>query len=135
MGWGGGGPGEAQTYRVYFPKRLLRMRCPVEGCLGGASNRINIRVNFAHFHARDTIVILEEGNRPYPRLPQCDMFVSHRSLNGRHLTTDFCRQGAERKRRRLAEEGALGGAEASFSAYGIPLAPVTTFSYVERVLY
>ena len=24
-------PGEAQTYQVSFPKRLLRLRCPVEG--------------------------------------------------------------------------------------------------------
>ena len=31
-------PPESQTYQVSFPKRLLRLRCPVEGCLGGASN-------------------------------------------------------------------------------------------------
>ena len=73
---GAGGPGrgtippitrEAQTYRVSLPKRLLRLWCLVEGCLGGASNRINLRVHFAHHHVRDTIVILEEGNRPYPK--------------------------------------------------------------------
>ena len=96
-------PGEAQNYRVFFPKRLLRIRCPVEGFLGGASNRANLRVHFAHRHAQDTIVILEEGNRPYPRCPQFDMFVSHKDLNGLYLTTALCRRGAERKRRRLTE--------------------------------
>ena len=85
--------GEAQTYRVYFPKLMLQLRCPVEGCLGGASNWANLRVHFSHHHARDKIVILEEGNLPYPRCPQCDMFVSHRALIGRHLTTDFCIKG------------------------------------------
>ena len=47
---------------VYFPKRLLRLRCPVEGCLGGSSNWTNLQVHFAHRHAQNTIVILEEGN-------------------------------------------------------------------------
>ena len=41
LGLGGPGgstlppPGYDQTYRVSFPKRLLRIWCPVEGCLGG----------------------------------------------------------------------------------------------------
>ena len=61
----------------------------MEGCLRGASNQTNLKVYFAHLHAWDTIVILEEGNQPYPRCPQCDMFVSHKALNVRHLTTDF----------------------------------------------
>ena len=60
-------PGEAQTYRVSLPKRLLQLRSPVEGCLGGASNRTNLWVHFAHRQAREIIVILDEGNRPYPR--------------------------------------------------------------------
>ena len=38
---------------------------------------------------QDTIVILEKGNQNYPRLPKCDMFVSHKSLNDKHLTTAF----------------------------------------------
>ena len=62
------------------------------------------------------------------------MFVSNKALNGRHLTTAFCRRGAERKRRRLAEEEAQAGAEAAFTAYGIPLAPVTSTRYLRRVL-
>ena len=60
-------PVEAQTYRVSFPKHMFRLQCLLEGCLGGASNWTNLRVRFAHLHAQDTIVILEEGNKPYPR--------------------------------------------------------------------
>ena len=74
---------------VSFPKRMLRLRCPVEECLGGASNRANPWVHFVHRRMWDTIVILEEENQPYPRCTQCDMFVSHKSLNVRHLTTAF----------------------------------------------
>ena len=51
--------GEDQTYRVSFPKHIFRLRCPVEGCMGGASNRTSLRVHFAHRHTRDKIVILE----------------------------------------------------------------------------
>ena len=82
-------PRESQTYRVYSPKHMLRLWCPVEGCMGGDSNQTNLRVQFAHRHVRDTIVILEEGNLPYPRCPMCDMFVSHNSLNSPHLATAF----------------------------------------------
>ena len=55
------------------------------------------------------------------------MCVSHKALYGRHMTTDFCGQVAERKWRRLAEEEA-------FTAYGIHLVPVTYFRYLGRVL-
>ena len=42
---------------------------------------------------RDTIVILEEGNQTYPLCPKCDMFVTHKDLNGWHLVMSFCRRG------------------------------------------
>ena len=48
------------------------------------------------------IVILEEGNRPYPMCPQCSMFVTQKDLNGWHLETDFCRQRMVKKLRCLA---------------------------------
>ena len=54
--------------------------------------------------ARDTIVILEEGRQPYHRYTKCDMFVSHKSLNGRNLAIAFFCRGEERKRRLLAED-------------------------------
>ena len=40
----------------------------------------------------------------------------------------------ERKRRRLEDEEALAGAEAAFTAYGNPLALVTSFRYIRRVI-
>ena len=49
-------------------------------------------------------MILEKGNQPYARCPQCDMFVSHKALSGRHMTAAFFRQGVERKRCCLDEE-------------------------------
>ena len=48
--------------------------------------------------------LLEEVNRTHPWCPKCDMFVSHKALNVRNLTTNFCRQGEEQKRCQLAEE-------------------------------
>ena len=120
QGYQGGGtpppPGEAQTYRVSFWKTLLQLRCPVSGCLGGASNWSNLQVHFMHRHLKDTIMILEEGDRPYPRCPKCDMFVYHRALNGRHLVTDLCRWGEERNQRRLVEEEAMVGSETVITA-------------------
>ena len=106
----------------------------VEGCLVGTLNQTNIRVHFEHRHTRDTILILEEGNQPYPRCPKWDMFVSHKALNGHRLTTALCQQGEERKRRCLTEEGSRAGGEASITSYGIPLSLVTSFKYISRFL-
>ena len=112
---------EAQTYRVSFLKHLSRLWCLVAGCLGGASSRTNLRIHFVHCHVRDAIVILEEGNRPYPRFPQCDMFVPHKALNGQHLSLSLCRRGMESKWRRLAEKEAREGTDRETTAYGVPL--------------
>ena len=89
-------PGEAQNYLVSIPKHLQRLRCLVEGCTGRALNWIYLWVYFAQFHTQDTIMILEEGNQPCLRCPQCGMFVLRKALNGRHIKTDFCQQEAER---------------------------------------
>ena len=62
------------------------------------------------------------------------MFVLHKALNGRHLTTTFCQWVDYRKRRRLSEEEAREGADAEITAYGIPIAPVTYFNYIKIVL-
>ena len=63
-----------------------------------------MRVNFWHRHVKDTVVILEEGNLPHPRLPLCGMLVPWKALNGTHRRTAQCNRGAERKRRKLATE-------------------------------
>ena len=77
---------------------------------------------------------MEDDNQPYPRCPQCDMFVSHKALNGRHMTTAFFQWGAGRKWLRLAEEEARAGAETAFTTYGIPLAPITSFKYLGQII-
>ena len=62
------------------------------------------------------------------------MLVSHKALNGRHMTTAFCKQGAESKRHFLAEEETRVEAEMVFIAYMIPLAQVTSFKYLGQIL-
>ena len=78
---------------------------------------------------QDIIVILEEGNRPYPRCPQCDMFVTQKLLNYQHLKTSFCRQGMDKKWHQLAEEKAWESREREITSYRSPLYQVTSFKY------
>ena len=84
-----------------------------------------MRVHFVHRHVQDTVVILEEGNLPLPRCPRCDLQVSRKALNGRHLETNPCRTGAERKNRRLAAAEGEAATERSFHAYGRRMQSVT----------
>ena len=112
----------------------MRIRCLVEGCLGGSSNRNNPRVHFVHCHMQDTIMIMEEEKRPYPRCPKCDMYMSHKALNDQHLSTAFFRWEEERKWHRLVEEEAWTGAEVDITSYGIPLSQVTYFKYLGRFI-
>ena len=79
-------------------------------------------------------MVLEEGNRPYPRCPQGDMFVTHKALNGQHMMTTFCQRRSERKRRRLEEEEARAESDMAFTANGIPLSYVTSFKYIGQQL-
>ena len=83
---------------------------------------------------QDTIFILEEGNRTYPRCPQCDTFVPQKSLKGQHPATEFCGQGMERKWSCLAEEESRTGIERVITAYGYPLSQVTSFKYLGQVI-
>ena len=62
------------------------------------------------------------------------MFMSHKYFNGQHTTTAFFQPGAERNWRRLEEEEARAGAETEFTAYGTPLAQVTSFKSLRRIL-
>ena len=62
------------TCRVYLPRTAWEIVCSVEGCRGRATNRTSLRTHFTHHHARDTIIILDEGNWPQPWCDQCDMF-------------------------------------------------------------
>ena len=78
----------------------------------------------------DTIVMLEERNLPYPRFPQCDMFVPQKSLNGRHLETALYRQGMDRKRSHLSNEEAQKVTYMARTAYRFPLSQITSFKYL-----
>ena len=75
-------------------------------------------------------MILEEGNRLYPRCPQCDIFVPQKALNGQHPAIEFCIRVMERKWSRLAEEEAREWKERALTAYGVTLYRVTSFKYL-----
>ena len=92
-----------------------------------SETRAAMRVQFVHWHVHDTVVILEEGNLPLPRCPQCDLQVSRKALNGRHLETNQCRTRAERKIRRLAAAEGEAATERAFHAYGKRMQLVTEF--------
>ena len=55
-----------------------------------------------HQHVLDTVVILEEGNLTHPQCLQCNMLVTWRKMNGRHLATAQYARGAEQNMRQLA---------------------------------
>ena len=76
--------------KIIFPAKIGRRRCPVKGCPGVSATRAAMRVHFVHRHVHKTVVILEEGNLPLPRCPRCDLQVSRKVLNGRHLETIQC---------------------------------------------
>ena len=91
-------------------------------------------VYFMHLHVLDAVVILEEGNIPHPRCPQCDMLVPWRTLNRRHPATAQCTRGADCKRRKLVEEELRESTERAFEAYGDPLENMTEFKYLGRFM-
>ena len=93
-----------------------------------------MRVNFIHRHVKDTMVILEEGNLPHPRFPQCNMLVPWRALKKRHLATTQCAMRAERNIIQLAQEELREISEKYFQAYVEPLQNVTVFMYLGRVM-
>ena len=103
---------------MHFPTKGGQRRCPVERCPGVLATRAEMRVHLVHRHVHGTVVILMEGNLPLPRCPRCDLQVSRKALNKRHLGTSQCRTGTERKRRRLAEAEMRKTLEREFHAYG-----------------
>ena len=121
-------------YKMSFPAKDGRRRCPVEGCPGVSATRAVMRVHFVHRNVHDTVVILEEGNLPLPRCPRCDLQVSRKALNGCHLETSQCRTGTKRKRQRLEEAELEITSEKAFHAYGTNIWAMTEFKYLRRVL-
>ena len=99
-----------------------------------SETRAAMRVHFVHRHVHAIVVILEEGNLPLPRCPRCDLQVSRKALNGRHLETNKCRTGAEIKLRRLVAAEGEAATERAFHAYGKTMQSVTEFRYLGRIL-
>ena len=91
------------------------------------ATRAVMRVHFVHRHVHNIVVILEEVNLPLPRFPRCDLLVSRRALNWRHLDTSQYRTGMERKWQRLAEAEMWATSEKAFHAYGTKMWAVTDF--------
>ena len=110
-----------QIYRMSFPEKGGPRNCPVAGCPGRVETSTAMRVHLLHRNVLDTVVILEEGNPPHPRCARCDMLVPRRSLKGRHLATEHCARGAERKRRRISEAETRESLDQAFEAYGEPI--------------
>ena len=81
------------------------------------TTRTNLQIQFLHYHMRDMIVIMEEGNYNHPRLHACNRFVTWEALSHRHPTTSLCMWVAEWKLRRLEEEEDREGSKASFRLY------------------
>ena len=110
-----------------FPTAEGPREFPVDRCRGRAAARTEIRVHFLHIHIWNTVVILEEGNLPHPRCPQCDLLVPWKALNGRHTKTAHCTKVVERKRCRLVMEEMREIAARAFQAYGRSLETFPSF--------
>ena len=78
-GWG------AQVVQNEFSCEGRQAKVPGGGMPGGVRNTSG---DAGHRHVHGTVVILEEGNPPLPRCPRCDLQVSRKALNGRHLETN-----------------------------------------------
>ena len=106
----------------------------MERCPGVLTTLAAMWVHFVHRHVHDTVVILEEGNLPLPWCPRCNLQVSRKALNGRHLGNSQCRTGTERKRRQLVEAEMRKTSERELHAYWKQMMAVTEFRYLGRVL-
>ena len=104
----------------------------------GFQVRVTIQTNlqnvFLHWHVRDTVVVLNEGNRPHLQCTGFNMFVPRDTLNGIQSVIEMCAQEAYHKRRQPSKEAARDRAETVFWAYVQPLANAGSFKYLVRIL-
>ena len=56
-----------------------------------------------HSHVQDTLVVLEDGNHPFPHCPKCDIFVTWWDLNRTYQATEMRARGSERWIKKLQE--------------------------------
>ena len=76
-----------KVYQISCPEKRGRQTCSVEWCPVRMSTRTAMQVHFVHRHVLNTVVMMEEGNSPHPRCPQCNMRPPQRVLNERHPGT------------------------------------------------
>ena len=105
-----------------------------EAARGGQETHTNFRIHSVHCHVWDMLVILKEGNNSHPRCSYCDIILPWVALKPRHPEIDLCAQGAERKRRRMAEEEYQAGAVTAVQDYDRPLEIVSSFKYLRHLL-
>ena len=106
----------------------------MEGCPGVLATRAAMRVHMCTGMSTTPWLYWRRATPPLPRCPRCDLQVSRKALNGRHLGTSQCRTGTESKRRRLSEAEMRITSERAFHAYGKQMREVTEFRYLGRVL-
>ena len=80
--------GEPQTYKMAY------------STAGGGRGQGTVPSRYFAF----TVIILEEEDLFHPRCPPCNMLVTWKAKNRRHITTAHCAKGEERKRWQLEEE-------------------------------
>ncbi len=83
-----------------------------------------------HHKCAPCCIINEEG----ALCPRCLMFVSQLALNRTHPTSQACKAGEERVRRRHLHEKARRASEDTFTANGQMLEKVHMFKYLGRLL-
>ena len=105
-------------YRVYLPGADGLLGISVEDYGKQASMCTNLWIHFVHCHVREKIVITEEGNHPYPRYPDCNMFVPWVLISIHHSTNAICTWGADQKRQMMSEEEVQAVAATAFKARG-----------------
>ena len=125
---------DPEMFKVDFSPFVPSVQCPVNGCPGRCVSKNGLRQHFMRRHVQHTIIISQEGAWAHPRCEKCDMFVSQFALGQGHQNTAMCRDGAARKRQRLAVETARRATSVAFTAYGDEIESVKVFKYLGRQL-
>ena len=121
-------------YKMNFPTKGGRRQCPVEGCPGVSETRRRCGGTSCTGTSTTPWSYWRSATSPYHGAPRCDLQVSRKELNGRHLETNQCKTGAERKQQRLAAAEVETTSEKAFHAYGNKMRAVTEFWYLGRVM-
>ncbi len=112
-----------------FPRSLedTRVSCPIPGCTGSATTRHGMRRHFGFQHPDRILHIPEDGLPPPLRCSICHAAVTANAMRRGHRFSQVCMQTQNRRRQRLAIQGAIAAAEVSFTADGDTLESVNTF--------